>query len=257
MKTDDLKIITSLGQALWADPNHAERHSIETVTAVALLNLGEELSFERATLLLLQQALKDGTKAYASAVHLPFFRLLPEERVLLALLHSGQISYKKLASILGKSPEDIAQIAWQSRVHLANAVEHGGSVLHPTGSASFGPHCPEYDFTQPWTQKFLDEEYSQRERLYLQNHMMACTGCREALNRCRQLYYKVESLLPKSPDIDRKIDQLSQAYTRSQLLTSPGQLSLRDTLKIFLGRWDIQIVLGLGLAFFIYQLMRA
>ena len=256
MRTEDLKTIAALGEALWANPSQAEKVSVETVTAVSMLNLTEDRSFERATTILFKRALHDGTKANSSAIHQPFFRLAPEERFVLALLHTGKVSYARISKILDRTPEQVAILAWTARLHLANAPGNPGFVAHPTGSDHFGVHCPEYDFTQPWTQRFLDEEIPVRERLFLQNHMMVCKSCREALNRCRKLYYSVDALLPRIAGLDEKSSFLEIALKRSAVLThSSSSMSTGDGMAIFLGRWDIRLVLLFSLLLIVWKVM--
>jgi hypothetical protein len=170
MTQEDLKTLVVMGRSLWSDPGRSERVALETMTAVSLLDLTKERAVERAAAVLLERAERDGmaamTRVNLVVLDQPFFRLLPEERFLLAALHVGRWSYSRLARVMDETSERVEEIAWMARVRL--------SARHPAGPASRGHHCPDYDVRRPWTQRFLDEEMeTSRERLFLQNHLMA------------------------------------------------------------------------------------
>src|SRR4051812_14873522 len=106
-KETDWKTFAAVTAALWPDRRDAERQALETVAAVSLLALTPDRTLERATSALLQRA---GHQPAFSA-ETPYFRLAPEERLILIALYSGRWSYPRLAKILGESEEWIQEIA--------------------------------------------------------------------------------------------------------------------------------------------------
>ena len=222
MKTEDFRAIDSLSRSLWADAAYAARVSTETVTAVSLLDLNDERALERAMSALLERALRDGAGVNAEALNHPFFRLQPEERLLLAALHVGRWSYRRIARVLGMNEEKIPRLAWQARLHLATfAPARAATAL---GSPRAGVRCPEYSTDAPWTQRFMDEEIPSRERLFLQNHLMACASCRQSLATCRDLYYSVDAMIPQpSPGSDSELTlrELQRAWEETRKWMQP------------------------------------
>jgi hypothetical protein len=172
---------------------------------------------------------------------------MPEERFLLAALHLGRWSCARLARIFGLPVEQIEALAWGARVRLISSQK---GLPYPAGASTQGPNCPEYDSRRPWTQRFLDEEIaSGRERLFFQNHLMACESCREALGRCRESYYAIERLLPRFSDEDRGDRQMLRSLEaiakRSLALRLPADRTFAESLAVFVRRRDIQVVLGI------------
>jgi hypothetical protein len=121
-------------------------------------------------------------------------------------------------------------------------------VVYPAGSTILGPNCPEYDAHRPWTQRFLDDEIPPgRERIFFQNHLMACASCRDALSRCREAYYAIEKELPRvSPaeSGDASVLRLLQSISRqARGLARPIERTFLETLEVFIQRRDVQVAL--------------
>jgi hypothetical protein len=247
MRTEDLGALTRIGQALWASPEASHRPLQETVAAVSLLELGPERSIERAAGVLLNQVARDGADAAAAAIHRPFFRLLPEERLVLAALHCSRWSYGRIGRVLGRSAENVAEIAWAARLHLAQV-----SYLPLPFGSSRGASCPEYLPARPWTQSFLDEELEAHQKHFLERHLVSCDSCRQALNSCRSLYYRIDAFLPRLDQTaeDDHADSLARTSQAIHLLTHPGEQTFWGSLRVFARRTDVQLILigAIGLA---------
>ncbi|MFN7685082.1 MAG: hypothetical protein ACK5QT_06685 [Oligoflexia bacterium] len=267
MKTEDLRSLSQIGNALWLDRDLSRRRTAETLEAVSLLALPEDALLERASSALLARASREDLGSQAAFLGDPFFRLLPEERFLLVALHVERWSYEKVARILKSSPEQVATRAWKIRVHLASqgAVKSrpkslgrtpgGAPVLGAVGVAARGPSCPEFHALHPWTQRFLDEEYGSRERIFLQNHLMACDHCRAALNRCRELYYEVEKRIPR---VDHQafdeFEEWSQIIRSIRRHQNPMLWTWRDALAAYLRRPEAQFFISLVIVYFVWRL---
>lgn len=255
MNTEDLRALSHLGHALWVEPGRLERAALETLTAVSLLDLPSEKLVERASSALLERASRDGAAVNATALGTPFFRLLPEERLILAALHLGHWSYARISRILDRSEETVARAAWSARVRLATSK---GSIPIPGGSN--GPQCPEFDPQMPWTQRFLDEEITPRERLFLQNHLMACAMCRKSLALSRDLYYSVDAMLPRvvSPaEEEAWVKRLALVLRKTESAkrgrsNSFSSVFARSLVELF-ARKDVLVALAILLALFAYR----
>jgi hypothetical protein len=232
MRTDDLRSLSQIGQALWVSAEDSERITTETLMAISRLSLSPEQALERTSGVLLQRAIQGGSSATMSGVENPFFRLAPEERFMLSALHSGRWTYERVGRVLDRTAEQISEFAWSVRLGLASHAH----VLYPTGSTSRAPTCPEYNIRQPWTQRFLDQELSARERMYFQNHLNGCVPCRQTLMRCRNLYYTVEKMIPKlDPELDQKrVYAFERSIYRVQRLFNPGQASFGEGILTFM-----------------------
>jgi len=249
MKTEDLRSLSQLGNALWLDRELSRKRTAETLEAVSLLSITEEAFLEKASSVLLARANREDLRLQAPFLGDPFFRLLPEERFLLVALHVERWSYHRVARILQCAEEQVATRAWKVRVHLASqpgsANKSGASksvpVLGAVGVAPRHPSCPEFHSLNPWTQRFLDEEYASRERVFLQNHLMACDDCRHALNRCGELYYHVEKMIPRVEaegfeDLGRMMDLIRKRK-------DPLLWTWQDAVRAFLRRPETQLLL--------------
>ena len=250
MTPADLRAISHLGQALWADPGYSERLAAETLAAVGMQDLTEDRALERVSMALLKRALLDGVEGNARAVDQPFFRLRPEQRFILSTLHSGRWSYARLGRILERSADEIAEMAWSARLELASMSGMARSVAHPTGSPLQGANCPEYNSARPWTQSFLDDEVAKANVVFLQNHLMACDLCGQALNRCRILYFRVDAVVPRPESDGIRMETLHQALRKTKVLHSPSQVTFVECLEAVASRWDVQLVLGLTTIYF-------
>lgn len=242
MRTEDLQLISKLGQALYANRAQAESRSLETVAAISTLpEVSEDQFLERALGLMLLQAERDGLRSNASGIDSPFFRLVPKERFVLFLLHSGRVSYKKLSKLLSTTAEDVQTVAWIARTRIASSPEVRAQAPHPTGASRLKQSCPEFDSEKPWTQKLLDDEMGRPELAFLQNHTAICSDCQRALSATRELYYAVEKWIPLSGPGVLKTDvgeTMQKALRRSRIQSGnlPMDLTLTETLVLFLSR---------------------
>lgn len=248
MKVEDIKVLAEIGHAIWSNAQMRTQSTWDTVLAVSLLNLDEEATLERAARALLDKAESAGMAGNAQLniqmIYHPFYRLTPSARFLLAALHVGRWSYSRLARIFNTSEYEIETMAWKTRVLLASSLQ-SKSVNYPAGGKLSGHHCPDYHAKSPWTQRFLDEEIRNgSERLFLQNHLMVCDGCQGVLNRCRELYFAVEKVIPR----DEPGNKISEKFIedlvgisqkgRQVLHHSLSSISFLDSLKRFVKRPD-------------------
>lgn len=247
MEIEDLKQVSRFGQALWAEPVRSERVAVDTLAAVSLLGLPEDRVLERATQALLQRAVRDGAAAAGPGIHNAFYRLSPEERLVLSALHLGRWSYARIARVLELTPERVAEIAWAARLHLVSAPGQQRPVPHPVGSSRNGIQCPDYNPQRPWTQRFLDTELSPADRVFLQEHLLVCASCRQALQICRQVYYSAEIRVPKHPEEERGVALLDKALQRVELQKDPSRITLGQSLWIFFSRPEVRLALALVL----------
>jgi hypothetical protein len=237
---EDLKAYAKIGRALWLDSIHSERSSLETLTAISLLDLTPERALEKASAALLEKAKRGITPSSLSHTDLllrQFYRLTPEERLILAALHTGGWSYLRLGRILQIDVNQVEEVAWSARLQLC------ASLPYPAGPRLMGPRCPEYVSARPWTQRFLDDEIaSTRDRIFLQNHIFACLSCREALDRCRKVYFKVEEEVCKTLADADLTSALKGIFRQHVLMKNPTQLTLKESLGLFFQRSDIRWV---------------
>lgn len=266
MSREDLKALAEVGRALWADPRESQLATIETLSAITLLDLMPDRALERAAAALLERVTKRGFAAdtYSSlaagvgaGTASRFFGLYPEERMLLVSLHSGRWSYARMARIFKTTPERIEEMAWSARIALVSSAP---GAPYPAGASQRGANCPEYDAKRPWTQRFLDEEIrSGSERVFLQNHLMACDSCRNALGRCREMYYAVDKLLPRLTEeandagVLRSLESLAR---QTSVLRSPSQRSFAETIEIFTRRPDVRWAIGFLGAMLAWRVLR-
>lgn len=262
----ELQSLIDLGQALWLDPRERELALTETLAAASLAGAARGRLVpshddspgplvERTASALLGRVLSRGGAANFRSnidagvgIGSTFFSLAPEERFLLIALHLEHWSYARIARVFGESaraPEEGARAveiaAWRARLRFL-AMTPG--LPYPTGAPARGLSCPEYDSARPWTQRFLDDEItSGRERLFLQNHLLACEACRGALRRCREAYYALEGALPARAADARLLTALARASRQSVGIRTPTQRTFVETLAIFIRRREIALVL--------------
>jgi hypothetical protein len=239
---EDLTAISNLGQALWAREEESSGAALETLAAVTLLDLDADRAVERASQALVLRALRDGPRAAGALVHEPFFRLSIEERFILSALHGARWSYAKVAGILGIPAEQVEAVAWRSRVELGAA-----RSVYPSGAKAHGRSCPDYDPSRPWTQRFLDDALKPREKLFLQDHLVACEPCRLTLQRCRTLYYAVDAIVPRTRPDSGEVARLERTVREMHYYRSPTERPFVESLRVFLNRPDIAwVLLGVG-----------
>lgn len=247
---EDLTSVTCFSLALWTDPERSERVSAETLAAVATMDVSPDRFVDRTATALLHRAARDGARTAADRVSEPFFRLTYEERFILAAIYRVHWPYERIGKTVGKSAEEVATIAWAARLHL-NAIP-GSQVPapHPTGSRLRGGTCPEYHPAHPWTQRFLDDEMEHREKIFIQNHVLSCTACQQALNRCRKMVYSVDGLVPRvdatqDRSTEKRIRRLRQVLVRTNAVHRPWELSPSESLLLFFERREVQWFLAL------------
>ena len=255
MLTEDLKALSQIGQALWAEPERSERAALETLAAVSTLMLEPDRMAERTGLALLQRAMKEGNAVSGSSIQNPFFRLSPEERLVLSALHLGRWSYERIGRVLGKSPDEVAQAAWSARLELICAPGVGIPLAHPAGSGSRQIDCPEFNPSRPWTQSFLDEEMNGRQRIFLQNHLVACNGCRQALVRARAVYFAAQSMVPRATQEEKRVREFTRAIRITRAVKDPLQMSFLESILGFLGRAEVWLMIS-GFVIFLIWLAR-
>lgn len=257
MKSEDLRSLSQFGQALWVDPQVSLRRTAETLEAVGLLQLGgSDQMMERAASALLARAHRDSEGVPAELLFHPFYRLLPEERLLLVALHFERWSYARLARVLAWTEEQVATRAWKLRVHLASQKRDSSRPMAVLGAVGVAPRkatCPEFQALNPWTQRFLDEEFKPRESLFLQNHLMGCEECRGALSRCRDLYYQVEKMIPEV-----KTDgweNLAEVYSQVRRTVEPSTVTTAQAVRTFLRRTENRFIFAAIAAFVLWKLV--
>lgn len=254
-RAEDLRLVAQIGRSLWADPTRAEPVTVETVSAVSLQELTPERALEKAARAMLERAEREGmaenTLANLSAdpVLTPFFRLSPKERLVLTALHIGRWSYARAARVAGMTLPELEEAAWAVRLRL------GSRRDYPVGGGPSTPNCPEYDSRRPWTQRFLDEEFeSGRERIFLQNHLMACGSCRRALAHARDLYYGVDSIVPRL-DGTRFIESLHDVLRQKDGVRPGADMTWARSVEIFFGRSRLNRVLLAVLSFLVVAVL--
>ena len=235
MKTEDLKLVSNLGQSLWAQPEQSAAITRETVSAVSFLDSNPERAIEKTAQALLDRA---NLKGMYARVPTGFNALFPEERFILLALHSGRWSYERIGRVVRESTEMVQQLAWNARVFLSTA-------HYPVAPTPTSPSCPEYDPQHPWTQRFLDEELKGQDKLFLQSHLKGCTSCREALVRAKDVYYRVQTQIET---METKVAQpglTAQLHTlveQGQKLRYPVSTDLAENLFTYLARPEVRIV---------------
>lgn len=223
--------LTRISHSLWGDFRKSLPISEDVLASVGLLQLDGEETLLRASKILIERA-ERSTPGPLALQH-PFFRLAPIERFLLTALHVENWSYMRVARILGIERKLIAPWAWAARMKFCFQ-EMPGSTEYPRGPTSLGPRCPEYDITAPWTQAFLDEELGAKERLFLQNHLMACDHCRRSLDLSRKMIFKIESMIPvkhASGDTEIAAERLLATWRAGECAYQPIKTTFRDSLR--------------------------
>lgn len=250
MRDQDLQLISNLGRALYANPNQARECSLETLAALSTIErLDEDQSFERATQMMLYRAERSGTQATAAGVHHPFYRLSPIERFTLSLLHSGQVTYSRLARLLRTENADIERVAWHARMKIGSAPEVKASAPYPPGTSKLHHACPDYDIERPWTQRLLDDELTPKELLFFQNHTTACFQCQRSLREARGFYYQVEKWVPLADAEAFTPRDYERMVREAQLRRGefPKDLSAGEAIALFLSRKETLVFLAIVL----------
>lgn len=272
----DRELLSQVALALWWDPVQARNRGCEALAAASLGEDLPEVLIERASGLLLHWCEQEEGDAGAPKLGLEgaFWRLPPKARFVLAVLHGTyRWSWKRTARVFGWAAsfetgtattaermreisndlvDLVARLAWSSRLELAWELGRG----YPSGGGSPDIHrnCPEMDARAPWTQKFLDDEMQPRELLFLQNHLMACSSCRGALDLARNVFHGVDAHVRGLLAVERTLSDgeqvgrfaLSRAFTRvlegRRLLLRPASLTFSESLRVHFSRVENQLL---------------
>jgi hypothetical protein len=272
----DRELLSQLALALWWDPVQARNRGCEALAATSLGEDLPEVLIERASGLLLNWCEQEEGDAGAPKLGLEgaFWRLPPKARFVLAVLHGTYrwswrrtarvfgwaasfetgttATVERMREISGELLDLVARLAWSSRLELA--WELGRGYPSGGGSADITRNCPEMDARAPWTQKFLDEEMQPRELLFLQNHLMACSSCRGALDLARNVFHGVdahvrgifaeERTLAGGVQVGRSA--VSKAFAgvleSRRLIFRPASLSFGESLRVHFSRSENQVL---------------
>ncbi len=245
MDIDSIRSISRISRSLWGEYEKSLLMCSDTLTSVGLLKLDDEETLERTTKALVERAEKNPPRLL-SLQH-PFFRLAPIERFLLTALHLERWSYARISRVLGVEVRLIAPWAWATRMKLCfQEASHGADLEYPKGPTSLGPACPEYDISEPWTQRLLDDECGKRERLFLQGHLMACGSCRKSLQISRKMIFKVESLIPvkeAAPETETAAGELARIWQEGESSYRPLKTTFKQSMNSYLNRTSVQYAL--------------
>ena len=290
LRPSDHEVLVRLSQALWSEQDHAQAALIEAMSLGSLSDSTAAEFAERVAALLMKKALSEFRPA-EMIVSSPFYRLPVQSRLVLAALHGhSRWSCQRIGRIFGlfqkiqkdesegaaRSVESshfedwVSRLAWSSRLELFWESGHGVFPLQTQSTSKFAQvSCPEYDARAPWSQRFFDEEMPAKERLFLQNHLMACESCRTILARTRKLFSEtdialnhagIQGSLEESAEVHAANPSLSELQLLRRSLRAQSTLNFWDSLRIHFRDPVNRRVLWLGLACvllaWLYQLWR-
>ncbi len=245
MDIDSIRSITRISRSLWGENEKSLLMSSDTLASVGLLRLNDEETLERTARALVERAEKSPPKLLA--LQHPFFRLSPIERFLLTALHLERWSYSRVARVMGVETRLVAPWAWATRMKLIFQESPLASDLeYPKGPTSLGPSCPDFDISQPWTQRLLDDECEKRERAFLQAHLMACSTCRKSLESTRRMVFSIESLIPvkeAAADTELAAEELSRIWKEGESSYRPLKTTFKQSLNAFFNQTGVQYAL--------------
>jgi hypothetical protein len=254
---NDIRSLTRISRSLWGDPEQSLAISEDTLSSVSLLRLSDDHTIERASKVMIELAERNPPSLLK--LNHPFFRLSPLERFLLTAIHIEKWNYQRIARTLGIDQGLIEPWLWSVRLKFCFQETQSSGLEYPRGPGTLGPVCPEYNATSPWTQRLLDDELGKRERLFLQNHLVACEKCRKTLEITRKFLFKTESMIPSndSPkDFDQACDRLFQVWKDGEVALRPITVSTRDSILNFIAQPKIQFILALMTFLVIYTFTR-
>ena len=244
MNKEDIRSLTRISRSLWGDVERSVAMSEDTLTSVSLLNLSDDRTIERASKVMIERA--DKNPPTLLKLNHPFFRLAPIERFLLMVLHVERWSYTRVARALGIEINLVEPWAWATRLKYCFQ-EAGSQMDYPHGPSSLGASCPEYNPSAPWSQRLLDDELGKRERLFLQNHLMACERCRKTLELTKKVLFKIESLIPvkeTSIETEAAAERIFSVWKQGETIFRPITLKSRDSFISFLRQPKVQFTLS-------------
>jgi hypothetical protein len=207
-------------------PGKRPGESLEIVAGAALLSrpTDAELRAHLATRLIERLG---QLSAQSSWVGLgTFYRLSVTERVILMLLHRAKWSYAEVGKLLGISDTQLEELAWLTRLELVRRA--GSPTVALSGPPRLSLSCPEYIPARPWTQRWVDGLYSGAEKLFLQQHLEKCAGCRETALRARKVFYAVEAELPSLQFNATRAQILEAAFRKTRYLENPQEQQLSE-----------------------------
>ena len=254
---DSIRSISRISRSLWGEYGKALLISSDTLTSVGLLKLDDQETLERTTKALVERA-ENNPPRLLSLQH-PFFRLAPIERFLLTALHLEHWSYSRIARVLGVEARLVAPWAWATRMKLCfQETSHSGDLEYPKGPTSLGPACPEFDISEPWTQRLLDDECGKRERLFLQSHLMACDTCRKSLDATRKMVFRVESMIPvkeAARETEAAAEELSRIWQEGESSYRPLKTTFKQSLNSYFNRTSVQyaLIILIGASFLLLK----
>jgi hypothetical protein len=251
---DSIKSLTRIGRSLWGDLDRSFAISEDALTTVSLLQLSGERTVERASKVMIERAERNPPRLLA--LQHPFFRLTAMERFILTALHIEKWSYGRVGRVLNVETSLIETLAWASRLKLCFQ-ELNAEIEYPRAPSTLGPSCPEYNLSSPWTQRMLDDELGKRERLFLQNHLMACEKCRMSLNMTRKMFYKIEGVIPVRDaafEMEAATNRIYDNWKAGESAFRPIKTTVSESIVKFLNDPKIQLSLaGLSLFFFYWS----
>ncbi len=246
MDRNDIRSLTRIGRSLWGDLDQSVAISEDTLTSVSLLNLSDERTIERASKVMIELAERN-PPALLKLNH-PFFRLAALERFLLTAAHIEKWNYERIARTLGIESRLIEPWLWAVRLKFCFQETQSSGLEYPRGPGSAGPVCPEYNATSPWTQRLLDDELEKRERVFLQNHLIACEKCRKTLDLARKFLFKTESMIPlreSSHELDQACDRVFQSWLDGEATLRPIKIDAKRSILKFIAQPKVQFLLSL------------
>jgi hypothetical protein len=239
MTHEELKSLSYMSEALFpgslAEGGSALR---DTVGAISVLGVGGEKLEDRAAKALLERSSKMSSSFTSRKVHLPFFRFPPRERLVLIALNRSKWTFSRIGVLLDLPKEHVEEIAWRVRISLA--ASGGFSGVYPSQGVQKKPSCPDFNPFRPWTQRFLDQEISKMERMFLESHLLSCDYCKEALMRSRGVYYAADKHVPevRDEDVNKITRELSVIFEKGAKLSNPVQQSVLYLVFSFFTRRD-------------------
>lgn len=250
----DIRNALLLGRALWNQAPEVEPHVFDVAASISLLGLQESEAAERAALLLLEDAKNGRAIPMVGLFNQPFFRLFPEERIILALLHFGKWSYARIARAIGEDPTKVEELAWSARITLSSSGDQGG-VPAPRGSS--GLSCPHFEPSRPWIQAYLDREPHGNALAFLQSHLQSCAACRASLQSAREIYYRAEKMIPLRDILESpQAVALEKSYQLTFAAAHPSAQNFVGSLELFFMRKDAKLLLGALVACILVMILK-
>ena len=242
MNHQDLTAFSRISRALWYNSKDSDYPALETLSIVSSLDLTEDRILEKSLKALLERSKREGSHwaLKSESFFHPFFRLSPEQRMILVSLHVGKWSYARLSRVFGLDGEKIQELAWAARIEL------GGALAYPPAPVTRGIHCPEYDPRKPWTQRFLDAEIdSGADRMFLQSHLLKCASCSQCLIHGRRLYYASEKEVIERTGASLSLEPYQELLRQSVRYKYSSMHEIFESFARFSRRRDVRIALAL------------